>query len=82
MALNAAGIKAGWKIEKMPVPRIMSVAVVLPTGDVLITGGAQTGSAGYDDARNKVGHSGFLLGMFRERKFATLKMSVAHRQCR
>lgn len=40
-----------WKIQTMPSARIMGDAVVLPTGDVLLVNGAQTGSAGWDDAR-------------------------------
>ncbi|XP_022754160.1 aldehyde oxidase GLOX1-like [Durio zibethinus] len=41
-----------WKIQTMPSPRIMGDAVVLPTGDVLLINGAQSGSAGWDDARD------------------------------
>ncbi|XP_022751712.1 aldehyde oxidase GLOX1-like [Durio zibethinus] len=41
-----------WKIQTMPSPRLMGDAVVLPTGDVLLINGAQSGSAGWDDARD------------------------------
>ncbi|XVF88584.1 hypothetical protein PTKIN_Ptkin19aG0062600 [Pterospermum kingtungense] len=41
-----------WKIQNMPSARLMGDAVVLPTGDVLIINGAQSGSAGWDDARD------------------------------
>ncbi|XP_022731005.1 aldehyde oxidase GLOX1-like [Durio zibethinus] len=41
-----------WKISTMPSARLMGDAVVLPTGDVLLINGAQSGSAGWDDARD------------------------------
>ncbi|GLT48543.1 hypothetical protein SLA2020_221620 [Shorea laevis] len=43
--------KPEWKIEKMPSPRILGDAIILPTGDVLLLNGAKAGSAGWDDAR-------------------------------
>ena len=53
MVLSNAGIAAGWKTEKMPESRIMSVGVLMPDGTVLITGGAGTGAFTLTlDARN------------------------------
>ncbi|MBA0612096.1 hypothetical protein Godav_012739, partial [Gossypium davidsonii] len=41
-----------WKIQNMPLARLLGDMVVLPTGDVLLVNGAKTGSAGWDDARD------------------------------
>lgn len=41
-----------WKIERMPSPRILGDAMILPTGDVLLLNGARQGSAGWDNARD------------------------------
>ncbi|XVE98130.1 hypothetical protein REPUB_Repub03eG0078800 [Reevesia pubescens] len=41
-----------WNIQPMPSPRLMGDSVLLPTGDVLLINGAQSGSAGWDDARD------------------------------
>ncbi len=46
MVLTPAGIKAGWKVESMPQPRIMVELILLPDGRVLAVNGAQTGVAG------------------------------------
>lgn len=43
-----------WKIEKMPLRRIMGDMILLPTGDVLIVNGAANGAAGWDNARSPV----------------------------
>ncbi|CAM8954013.1 unnamed protein product [Rhodiola kirilowii] len=43
-----------WKIEEMPMRRIMGDMILLPTGDVLIVNGAGRGAAGWDNARSPV----------------------------
>ncbi|KAJ4909847.1 glyoxal oxidase-related protein [Raphanus sativus] len=43
--------RAAWKIEKMPMPRVMSDAVVLPNGEVLIVNGAKLGTSGWGLAK-------------------------------
>ncbi|KAE8661413.1 nitrate transporter 1.2-like [Hibiscus syriacus] len=43
-----------WLIESMPMPRVMSDMVMLPTGDVIIINGASNGTAGWEDAVNPV----------------------------
>lgn len=43
-----------WRIEAMPMPRVMSDMVLLPNGDVMLINGAGSGSAGWDGARNPV----------------------------
>ncbi|OMO90282.1 hypothetical protein CCACVL1_07425 [Corchorus capsularis] len=43
-----------WLIEYMPMPRVMSDMILLPTGDVLIINGASNGTAGWEDAVNPV----------------------------
>lgn len=43
-----------WRMEKMPMPRVMGDMLLLPTGDVLIMNGASKGSAGWDLARDPV----------------------------
>ncbi|WCJ26852.1 glyoxal oxidase-related protein [Euphorbia peplus] len=40
-----------WKIETMPTSRVMGDMLLLPSGDVIIINGAQSGTAGYDDGR-------------------------------
>ncbi|KAE9399120.1 hypothetical protein BT96DRAFT_920339 [Gymnopus androsaceus JB14] len=47
MVLTAEGIAAGWSVETMPVPRIMTDLILLPDGRIMIVNGAQTGVAGY-----------------------------------
>ncbi|KAF8205654.1 glyoxal oxidase precursor [Mycena galopus ATCC 62051] len=47
ITLTAAGIKKGWEVERMPETRILAESVMLPTGDVLLVNGAQTGYSGY-----------------------------------
>ncbi|KAH6831553.1 glyoxal oxidase-related protein [Perilla frutescens var. hirtella] len=46
--------QANWKMEKMPMARVMSDMLLLPTGDVIIINGAGSGSAGWEAARNPV----------------------------
>ncbi|KAJ7905128.1 glyoxal oxidase N-terminus-domain-containing protein [Mycena leptocephala] len=57
MVLNDAGISAGWQIEWMPHPRLMSEGTLLPDGKVLIINGCRTGTAGYDNLQNRIGNS-------------------------
>ncbi|KAL4260895.1 Glyoxal oxidase [Pleurotus pulmonarius] len=55
MVLTPAGIRAGWKVESMPQPRIMVELILLPDGRVLAVNGAQTGVAGINGTFNPVG---------------------------
>ncbi|KAL0581691.1 hypothetical protein V5O48_000397 [Marasmius crinis-equi] len=57
MVLTTAGIAAGWKVESMPVPRIMPELILLPDGRILIVNGAQSGVAGYGNVGDQVGQS-------------------------
>ncbi|CAE6482201.1 unnamed protein product [Rhizoctonia solani] len=57
MVIDSAGIAAGWKVEYMPEPRILSDGVLLPNGKVLIINGGRTGAAGYANAQNRIGDS-------------------------
>ncbi|KAK1362322.1 aldehyde oxidase GLOX-like [Heracleum sosnowskyi] len=41
-----------WVMEKMPLSRVMSDMILLPTGDVLIINGCSNGTAGYDNGRS------------------------------
>ncbi|XP_021836133.2 aldehyde oxidase GLOX-like [Spinacia oleracea] len=43
-----------WKMEDMPMARIMGDMLLLPTGDVLIINGAELGTAGWDNAAKPV----------------------------
>ncbi|XVF43050.1 hypothetical protein PTKIN_Ptkin02bG0009800 [Pterospermum kingtungense] len=43
-----------WLMETMPMPRVMSDMILLPTGDVIIINGAANGTAGWEDAVNPV----------------------------
>ena len=43
-----------WVMEQMPMPRVMSDMIILPTGDVLLINGASNGTAGWEDGRNPV----------------------------
>ncbi|EOY02071.1 hypothetical protein QUC31_013473 [Theobroma cacao] len=43
-----------WLIEFMPIPRVMSDMILLPTGDVIIINGAANGTAGWENAVNAV----------------------------
>ncbi|KAJ6521487.1 glyoxal oxidase N-terminus-domain-containing protein [Mycena vulgaris] len=47
ITLTPAGIANGWEVERMPETRILMETVMLPTGDVLLINGAQTGYSGY-----------------------------------
>ncbi|KAH9989092.1 copper radical oxidase [Russula compacta] len=57
LLLTRAGIEQGWQVEKMPEPRTMPDAVLLPTGDVVIVNGAGSGISGYGNLRDQVGLS-------------------------
>ncbi|KAH7293666.1 hypothetical protein KP509_28G036000 [Ceratopteris richardii] len=48
----ATDLEPMWAMEDMPFPRVMGDMVMLPTGDVLIINGAQSGSQGYELASN------------------------------
>ncbi|XP_068634964.1 aldehyde oxidase GLOX-like [Aristolochia californica] len=43
-----------WKMEEMPLARVMGDMILLPTGDVLIINGAAKGTAGWDCGRQPV----------------------------
>ncbi|XP_068650454.1 aldehyde oxidase GLOX1-like isoform X2 [Aristolochia californica] len=43
-----------WKMEEMPLARVMGDMILLPTGDVLIINGAAKGTAGWDVGREPV----------------------------
>ncbi|GAA5868265.1 hypothetical protein JCM8547_002299 [Rhodosporidiobolus lusitaniae] len=55
--LDAAGIKKGWEVDTMPIPRVMGDAILMPDGKVLIVNGAQQGIAGYGNVKDEVGAS-------------------------
>ncbi|KAH9956598.1 glyoxal oxidase N-terminus-domain-containing protein [Russula dissimulans] len=57
LLLTPEGIERGWQVEHMPYPRLMSDAVLLPTGTVVIVNGARSGIAGYGNVRHQVGIS-------------------------
>ncbi|XP_058217193.1 aldehyde oxidase GLOX-like [Rhododendron vialii] len=48
----ATDLNPTWEMDTMPLVRIMGEMVMLPTGDVLIINGAQTGSQGFGLANN------------------------------
>ncbi|KAJ7137567.1 glyoxal oxidase precursor [Mycena crocata] len=47
ITLTSAGVAKGWEVERMPETRILLESIMLPTGDVLLINGAQTGYSGY-----------------------------------
>ncbi|CAE6469570.1 unnamed protein product, partial [Rhizoctonia solani] len=57
IALDAAGIAAGWSYDTMPEGRVMADAVILPDGTVLVVNGAKTGTAGYGNVPDQIGQS-------------------------
>ncbi|CAE6495833.1 unnamed protein product [Rhizoctonia solani] len=57
IALDAAGIAAGWSYDTMPSGRVMGDAVILPDGTVLVLNGAKTGTAGYGNVPDQIGQS-------------------------
>ena len=57
IALTEEGIARGWEVEYMPQARVMPDAVLLPTGQVVIVNGAESGIAGYGNVQSQVGCS-------------------------
>ncbi|EGF98402.1 uncharacterized protein MELLADRAFT_23337, partial [Melampsora larici-populina 98AG31] len=57
MVLTDRGIAKGWEVEKMPQPRVMPDAVMMPDGKVLIVNGGMSGTAGYGNLPDKIGNS-------------------------
>ncbi|KAJ6579619.1 glyoxal oxidase N-terminus-domain-containing protein [Mycena vulgaris] len=57
ITLTAAGIKKGWEVERMLEGRMMPEMILLPTGEVLITNGGQTGYAALASVSDPVGNS-------------------------
>jgi len=57
IVLTEEGITRGWEVEYMPQARVMPDAVLLPTGQVVIVNGAETGIAGYGNVQSQVGRS-------------------------
>ncbi len=57
LLLTPAGIAAGWQVERMPGPRMMADAVMLPTGAIVLLNGAASGISGYGNVRDQVGQS-------------------------
>ncbi|GAA6006218.1 hypothetical protein JCM10207_000565 [Rhodosporidiobolus poonsookiae] len=55
--LDAAGLKAGWATESMPMARVMGDAILTPDGKVLIINGAAQGIAGYGNVKDEIGAS-------------------------
>ncbi|KAL2942395.1 Aldehyde oxidase GLOX [Bienertia sinuspersici] len=50
--IEATSIDPVWEMEDMPFARIMGDMVMLPTGEVVIINGAQSGTQGFDKASN------------------------------
>ncbi|XP_058193370.1 aldehyde oxidase GLOX-like [Rhododendron vialii] len=48
--LRVSDFNSKWVMERMPMSRVMSDMILLPTGDVLIINGASSGTAGWEDA--------------------------------
>ncbi|GAA5829165.1 hypothetical protein JCM11251_004147 [Rhodosporidiobolus azoricus] len=57
MVLDPAGIRKGWQIEQMETARVMSDALLMPDGKVLLVNGAAQGVAGYGNVRDEIGAS-------------------------
>ena len=57
IVLTEEGIARGWEVEYMPQARVMPDALLLPTGQVVIVNGAETGIAGYGNVQSQVGNS-------------------------
>ncbi|KAH8984028.1 copper radical oxidase [Lactarius akahatsu] len=57
LLLTPAGIATGWQVERMPGPRMMPDAVLLPTGAIVLLNGAASGISGYGNVREQVGQS-------------------------
>ncbi|KAL6007651.1 hypothetical protein ACLOJK_033151 [Asimina triloba] len=52
--IRATALDARWKMEEMPMPRVMGDILLLPTGDAIIINGAGNGTAGWELARGPV----------------------------
>lgn len=50
--ITATDVSPTWELEEMPFARVMGDMILLPTGDVMIINGAQTGSQGFNMASN------------------------------
>lgn len=57
ITLTPAGIEKGWEVEHMLEGRMMPEMILLPTGEVLIINGAQTGYAAIAGVNDAVGNS-------------------------
>lgn len=57
LVLTPEGIKKGWEVEHLLEPRIMPEMVLLPNGQVIITGGGMTGYAAVASVGDLVGNS-------------------------
>ncbi|KZV98760.1 hypothetical protein EXIGLDRAFT_606571 [Exidia glandulosa HHB12029] len=57
ITLTDTGIAAGWTVETMPEARIMPDTAILPTGQILILNGGETGYSGYGNVQHQVGQS-------------------------
>ncbi|OMO96433.1 hypothetical protein COLO4_15254 [Corchorus olitorius] len=52
--LKVSHANPSWVMEDMPVPRVMSDMILLPTGDVLIINGGELGTAGWELGRGPI----------------------------
>ncbi|KZV54240.1 Glyoxal oxidase-related protein [Dorcoceras hygrometricum] len=52
--LKVTETKPAWKMEDMPMARVMSDMLLLPNGDIMMINGAGSGTAGWENARNPV----------------------------
>ncbi|XP_058104923.1 aldehyde oxidase GLOX1-like [Magnolia sinica] len=52
--LKITDVSPKWEMEEMPMRRVMSDMIILPTGDVLIINGAEKGTSGWGVARDPV----------------------------
>ncbi|KAL6005699.1 hypothetical protein ACLOJK_006270 [Asimina triloba] len=52
--LRITDVSPKWVMEEMPMRRVMSDMIMLPTGDVLLINGAAKGCAGWDAGRDAV----------------------------
>nr|GAT51211.1 predicted protein [Mycena chlorophos] len=57
ITLTPEGIKQGWAVEHMPEQRMLPEMLHLPTGEMLIINGGQTGYSGFDGVYDPVGNS-------------------------
>ncbi|KAJ7062818.1 glyoxal oxidase N-terminus-domain-containing protein [Mycena amicta] len=57
ITLTPAGIKKGWVVEFMPEGRMLPEMILLPTGEVVIINGGQTGYSAFSSVKDPVGNS-------------------------